>query len=167
MTLEQRLEVHPELTELPRPAVDKAIAFVEDCCADRQPDFGILDRDLEMYQAFKVLVFGKCNFPPLEKLGSGQLADKAKHANEFCPRSFDAVMPQPSDNKGVLVASPGRRGRKRLTTPDGIIKDLAMTKDYGARKIAAELERRGICVNIRMVSRRLREMRQLDLPEFE
>jgi hypothetical protein len=167
MTFEQRLEVHPELAELPRPTVDKAIAFVEDCCADRQPDFGILDHDPEMYQAFKVLIFGECHFPPLEKLSSGHLTDGAKVAAEFCPRSFCKNTQQPADNKGVLVAPPGRRGRKRLITPDRIIKDLAMTKGFGARKITAELERRGLQVNLRTVTRRLRAIHSQELPLFK
>lgn len=166
VTFQQRLEIHPELAELPRPAVDKAIAFVEDCCADRQPDFGILDKDKEMYQAFKILVFGKCHFPPSGKLGSGHLTDKAKHGKELCPRSFDAAMPEPSDNKGVLVASPERRGRKFLKTPDGLIITLA-SQGKGARKITAELERRGFNVNVRTITRRLAVLHSRELPLFE
>jgi len=167
MTLEQRLEIHPELKEHDKGAVARAVKFIEDCCVDRRPDFGLLDRDKEMYQAFKILVFGKCHFPPLEKHGSGHLTDGAKVAAEFCPRSFCKDTQQPADNNGVLAASPGRRGRKRLITPDRIIKDLAMTKGYGARKIAAELERRGLQVNLRTVTRRLSAIHSQELPLFK
>jgi len=167
MTLEQRLEIHPELKEHDPEAVRRAVHLIDCCCQGKGYDFSILDRDPAARAAFNVLIFGKCHFPPLEKLGSGHLVDKAKHGKELCLRSFDAVMPQPTDNKGVLVASPGRRGRKRLITPDCIIEDLAMTKGYGARKIAAELERRGLQVNLRTVTRRLSAIHSQELPLFK
>jgi hypothetical protein len=167
MKLEQALKIHPELVDLDRGAVLRALEFVEACCQGRHDHFGLLDSDKEMYQAFKVLIFGKCHFPPSEKLSSEHLTDGAKVAAEFCPRSFCKNTQQPADNKGVLVAPPGRRGRKRLITPDRIIKDLAMTKGFGARKITAELERRGLQVNLRTVTRRLRAIHSQELPLFK
>jgi hypothetical protein len=167
MELRQAMKIHPELVDLDRGAVLRALEFVEACCQGRHDHFGLLDQDKEMYQAFKVLVFGKCHFPPLEKLGSGHLQDGAEHTKELCPRSFDAASQCPAENNGVLVTTQGKRGPKFHKTPDDIIRDLALNRGQGARKITAELERRGFSVNLRTVTRRLSAIHSQELPLFK
>ena len=170
MTFEQRLAIHPELKECNKGAVEKAIALVEACCQGKGYNFSILDRDAEVYQAFKVLVFGKPHFPetpPSIKLGSGHMPSVPKHANELCPRSFDDSNRRPAENSGILVTALGKRGPKFQATPDDIIKSLALDHDFGARKIVGELERRGFHINVRTISRRLVALYTQELPPFK
>lgn len=168
MTFEQRLEIHPELKECNKGAVEKAIALVEACCQGKGYDFSILDRDAEVYQAFKVLVFGKPHFPetpPSTKLGSGYMPSVPKHADELCPRSFDDSNKRSAENSGVFVKALGQRGPKFSNTPNDLIRDLGINQNLGARKIERELRERGFIITVRTVSRRLRTLRSLPLFE--
>jgi len=168
MTFEQRLAIHPELKECNKSAAEKAIALVEACCQGKGYDFSILDRDVEVYQAFKVLVFGKPYFPetpPSIKLGSGYMPSVPKQANELCPRSFDDSNRSPAENSGVFVKAQGQRGPKFSNTPNDLIRDMGLNQNLGARKIERELRERGFIITVRTISRRLCTLRSLRLFE--
>jgi hypothetical protein len=160
---------HPQLKDFRRETVDKVLNLINGC--DRgEHDFSLLVQDPEALSCLRAIIWGPFVVPPPQPSAgkpNGRLPGGSEHAKELCPRSFDAASQCPVANNGVLVTAQGKRGPRFHKTPDDIIRDLALNRGQGARKITAELERRGFSVNLRTVTRRLSAIHSQELPLFK
>jgi hypothetical protein len=160
---------HPQLKDFRRETVDKVLDLINGC--DRgEHNFSLLDQDPEALSCFRAIIWGAFVVPPPQPSAgkaNGRLSGGSEHAEELCPRSFDTASLCPAEINGVLVTAQGKRGPKFHKTPDDIIKELALSHNFGARKITAELERRGFSVNLRTVTRRLSAIHSQELPLFK
>ena len=81
----------------------------------------------------------------------------SEHGNELCHPSTDAVMGESAQNKGTPGLPHGvkrGRGRPTMPIPDGMIREL-VARRFGAKRIAQELEAKGIAISSRTINRRL------------
>jgi hypothetical protein len=160
---------HPQLKDFRRETIDKVLDLINGC--DRgEYDFSLLDQDPEALSCFRAIIWGPFVVPPPQPSAgkpNGRLPAVSQVEKELCPRSFDTASQRPAENNGVLVTTQGKRGPKFHKTPDDIIKELALSHHLGARKITAELERRGLRVNLRTVTRRLSAIHSQELPLFK
>ena|GEM_PF-4466997 len=82
---------------------------------------------------------------------------ESNHTDELCHPITDAAVQQSGQDKWNPQPPDGarrRRGRPAMPIPDGIIEEL-VGRNYGAKRIALELEARGITVSSRTINRRL------------
>jgi hypothetical protein len=166
---ETELQRHPGIAQFERRTAEKVLDLINGC--DRgEHDFSLLDQDPEALSCFRAIIWGPFVVPPPQPSAGNpnrRLPAVSQVEKELCPRSFDAASQHPAENNGVLVTTQGKRGPKFHKTPDDIIKELALSHHFGARRITAELERRGLQVNLRTVTRRLSAIHSQELPLFK
>ena len=95
------------------------------------------------------------------KLTSAERCDTtpsvSNHTPELCHPFDDAVVGESAQNRAIPGAPHGvkpGRGRPTMPLPEGMMRELAGQR-FGAKRIAQELEAKGITVSSRTINRRL------------